>query len=408
MRKYTAFYDELFAAVADTKHGTDEQDLSGDRRGGDFAEYAKQKRSKTLRWLKVLFQAMVFLLLFQLLLGWAARSIALLADVAHSGSDVVSYGLNWFVEWCKPSHGSGNHEDTVSAQRLVQKVNIIDTVGCLASLLILISTTGWAASEAWYRLQLSRDSDSAHVGSALLAFAAVSAVVNIGLLRMYQWSRANHKENTSDIRLRSAIGNSSSIEKAETSIPMCLPCKPATSKFTIPAPAKKQITLPVEAGCPAGSKDAENGSKDVENGVLSSLHMMFHPGCQCLQAPTIDWSCQEEPALNPEAQTETAHYGKLRNLNSAAAMIHLVSDMLRSVLLLVVGVLIQSGTQDAQYADALCGLVVSLLVCMGSMALLLRMAGRLHRCCGHLKKRSQSQEAHHASEPEADLVDSAV
>jgi len=373
------------------------------RIGEDFAKSGEQERSRSLRWLKVIFQGTLLLLFFELGLGWAAGSITLLADAAHTGSDVVAYGLNWCVEWCKPSLARGTREETVRSQRVAQTISIIDTAGCVASLMALLSTTAWAASEAWYRLQLPTASGSRHVGSALLAFAAVSAAVNISMLRMYQWSRASPKENHSDISLRSDSGSSSPHDVLDTSTPLiCQPCTPANQKPTFLDPAVQQITFPVEAQGPVGTEDADNG-------ILAKMHVVIHPGCRCAQAPsaqapTNDSSWQDESALSPEVQTETAQDRKLRNLNLAAAQIHLITDVLRCVLILVVALLIQVGVvQDAQHADALCGLVVSALVCMGSTMLLLRMAGQCNRFCGRLKLGSQGQEA-----PVSELLSSSV
>jgi hypothetical protein len=52
--------------------------------------------------------------------------------------------------------------------------------------------------------------------------------------------------------------------------------------------------------------------------------------------------------------------------------------MARSLLILVVALLIQLGiVQDAKHADAMCGLIVAVLIVIGSMALMLRVAGHL-------------------------------
>jgi len=349
---------------------------SGDRRGRDFVGNFEQNKCRSLRWLKVLFLGTLFLLSIQLILGWAASSVTLLAEAAHSGSDVVSYGLNWFIEWCKPSPGLEEHMEAVSSGGIVKMANTIDMLGCFASLLTLLLASAWAASEAWHRLQLSEASGSTHVGTALLIFAAISAIVNFCMLRMYKWQAVETEAVT--------------IEDSN----VCPPCGPQAKRIQV-------NFVPAESKCPAGAGDEDDG-------ILASMHMVLHPGCDCRRLSTSDPWYQEEPALEREILTKTAQDDKHRNLNLAAAKLHLVSDMLRCILILVVASLIQlSAIHDVQYADAACGLLVSVLVCLGSMALLLRIVGRLRSFCHGKKKEGNRQEASSVTEPGTELIDSA-
>merc|ERR1712039_752467 len=68
-----------------------------------------------------------------------------------------------------------------------------------------------------------------------------------------------------------------------------------------------------------------------------------------------------------------------RNLNVIAAMVHLITDLLRSVLILLVALVIQlGGVEDAERTDAICALIVAFLVCAGSVLLLSKLGARVY------------------------------
>merc|ERR1711957_115092 len=114
----------------------------------------------------------------------------------------------------------------------------------------------------------------------------------------------------------------------------------------------------------------------MRRGMMSTLHMTLHPGCACADhADAAKDSMQKDPSTD-----ETPSVTKAQNLNVIAAMLHLVTDVLRGILVLVVALLIlMGGVEDAERADAICALVVAFLIFAGSIALAVKV---LKRLCG--------------------------
>ena len=77
--------------------------------------------------------------------------------------------------------------------------------------------------------------------------------------------------------------------------------------------------------------------------------MVVHPGCKCQHNfLTLDTEEGDKQDKRDEAVTSTS-----QNLNLAAVMLHLVTDVLRSILILVSAILILcGGVHDAERADA--------------------------------------------------------
>lgn len=133
----------------------------------------------------------------------------------------------------------------------------------------------------------------------------------------------------------------------------------------------------------ADASECPAGAEGVGGGMLSTLHMAVHPGCTCEH--------HEGDALTG-SPTMPAAAGEGRNLNLVAAMLHLITDVLRGLLILAVALLIMlGGVHDAGRADAVCALVVAALIAAGSVALLLRVAGRLQTfCCSQVNEKSKN------------------
>jgi hypothetical protein len=219
-RKYDVFYEDVAAASVATG-----VDLDGSV-GGDLAKRMAQKRRQSLRWLKIVFWGTLALFLLELLLAWAATAVTLWADAAHSGSDVISYGIGWMVEWWKSASRLPGKKKEVSIQTAAETADMIDTVGCIASVLTLFLATLWAASEAWRELHLP-SKGKPHVGSALLLFAIASSIMNIGMLQMRPRRKKTKTSNrASPISLRNLP--ESELEPAGGEMPCpsvyCQPC----------------------------------------------------------------------------------------------------------------------------------------------------------------------------------------
>eukprot|EP00928_Gymnodinium_smaydae_P033668 TRINITY_DN24053_c0_g1_i1.p1 TRINITY_DN24053_c0_g1~~TRINITY_DN24053_c0_g1_i1.p1 ORF type:complete len:412 (+),score=56.84 TRINITY_DN24053_c0_g1_i1:44-1237(+) len=358
--KYGAFYDEV-AAAKDVRVSDDLPDGSV---GGDLALSMDERRRQTLRWLKIVFVGSLVLLIFQLLIGWLATAITLLADAAHSGSDVISYAINWLVEWSKSMPGKRKE---VSAQKAAKTVDMIDTAGCVTSVVMLFFATWWAASEAWEELQAPSEG-SGHIGSALLLFAIFSSILNIGMLQM----RPRQKKQIVKDKAK-AGGETSEVSPTPIGWPTSDPDFAEYSDTIFCQPCS-----PLESEAGVGVAPSPTTIETEDTGL--SLHMIFHPGCNCA-AGKAPW-CPSEVTLNVEEEESQPAAHKFRDLNMTAARLHLFSDMVRNILILVVGVLLQLGIlKDQKYADAVCSLIVAVLILIGSLALVLRVTGRLTRCC---------------------------
>lgn len=131
---------------------------------------------------------------------------------------------------------------------------------------------------------------------------------------------------------------------------------------------------------------------------LKLLHQAFHPSCElddcpCAPAPGPSGTPSEASESDGDsisgssaasgasiAPTRSTAAGDEDNLNLYGAVLHLLTDVLRSVVILVVGILVQLGViRDSASADAVCALVVSACILLGSLALLRTAAAAL---CG--------------------------
>eukprot|EP00933_Yihiella_yeosuensis_P039172 TRINITY_DN33121_c0_g1_i2.p1 TRINITY_DN33121_c0_g1~~TRINITY_DN33121_c0_g1_i2.p1 ORF type:complete len:455 (-),score=64.21 TRINITY_DN33121_c0_g1_i2:105-1469(-) len=134
------------------------------------------------RWLSFLVVVTGILLAFQIVMGILGKSLSLIADSAHGGADLVSYGLNLYVESRKTTTTSSDESDT--APRSLHA----DLVGCVASTLMLCGATGWACQEALSRLANGSSKENFKgVGPSLLAFSILSTLGNAGTLWVYRF-----------------------------------------------------------------------------------------------------------------------------------------------------------------------------------------------------------------------------
>lgn len=96
------------------------------------------------------------------------------------------------------------------------------------------------------------------------------------------------------------------------------------------------------------------------NPRMQMLHDAFHPGCR-------DPGCDDSSC----AKGDEVPSSWSANLNVYGALLHLATDVIRSIVVLVAGVLVQSGLlKDAARTDAICALVVGFCVFAGSAAFL--------------------------------------
>lgn len=315
------------------------------------------------RWLAFLFAETSFLLVFQLTAGLLSGSLALLADCGHSGADTISYGINYFVERQKAA-ASVRSATRWSSTSVAAAVSRADLVGCGVSTVLLVLATWLATREAVSRLRATSNdrgspaggAEFKGIGPALLAFAVVSTVANVGTLVIYRrWcvnggppARLRNREKVGSlVRTPDHNGKNRTLNLCGDFAGMA----PGTS----PSSDTPQCR---DSCCRDG--DGENSASTWN----SLLHMLVHPGC------TSHAGCGKASSGDDAEGTKPAE----ANLNVTAAMLHLWADVLRGIAILVAAVLIEARlVEDPERADAVCALLVAIFVAMGSMALLQRM-----------------------------------
>jgi cation diffusion facilitator family transporter len=346
----------------------------------------------------------------QISLGWMAGSIALLADAAHSAADVVTYALNFLVEWLKNRAAFSDSERWrgLDDDGIVEKR--IDTWGSLVSLLMLAVPTWLAVSEALDVLTLSPVKDDSQIGGALLVFAVVGTALNIAMLVAYRWVSEKESAGASSKGIGDVAGNlkGSIIGNKVDAPPQITMAKRPWQSFDdenetsagdasdddASASQESGDTSPKsDAGFTSTSRsnradDKKAGGKSIFN--FETLHMVVHPGCKCQHNfLTLDTEEGDKQDKRDEAVTSTS-----QNLNLAAVMLHLVTDVLRSILILVSAILILcGGVHDAERADAVCALIVAGLICAGSLGLLMRVFDRLCECFSRKDDAPPDEEA---------------
>jgi len=345
-----------------------------------------------VRWLAFLFVETTVLLAFQVFAGLLAGSLALLADSGHSCTDVISYGINYFVERQKVAATSQAREpwgqDRAVASALVARV---DLIGCVVSMVLLCGTNWLALNEAWGRLFGSQaaavdtagdEGDFESLGPVLLLFAIVSTAANLGTLIIYRrWQVGAVPPPSSPPPLTSfevpplpSAGGFMELGDFEDGLLVCSPCNQA-----VPAVASSgRISMRcAAAGCglaTCGNVEPCGTGLDEGTGTWnwsSTLHMIVHPGCDGSHA-----SCEGQCDARSDA-----------NLNVTSAMLHLVADVLRGVTILGAALVIELRlVSDARKVDAICALLVAIFVTLGSAALLQRvwtaLSAELRSCWG--------------------------
>jgi len=328
--------------------------------------------SAALRWLGSLLAATTGLFVAQVALGLLVRSLTLLADSAHVGADALTYAFSYFVEHAK-ARATGRLGDAAAAA-----AERLDALSAAFSMAVVIGTSMCAMLDAMRRLGLldggtgrpgvalaeadvaplrrpspqSTDiEDGPSLGAALLFFALVSLAANCGLVVL-------HRRRVASAAAASAVEASESLLTASAaSAPLPPPPPP-------PPP-------PLHAPPPPGAEGAEQQRGDRRRGrrreSIAWLHQAFHPGCDPSGCHLSGGAAAStEASVNADGGRPAPE----ENLNVSGALLHLVADVLRSLVILVAGVLLQCGLfTDAAKVDAVCALTVSALIIAGSLAM---------------------------------------
>lgn len=284
-----------------------------------------QRRDEGLRWLGELLLATFLIFAAQLTLGLLVRSLTLLADAAHVFADVISYGFSYGIERAKVRAGTGP-----------QVADRLDALSAAFSAALVIGTSLYAAVDAGQRLQregpvAAAGSEASAVGPALLGFAVASFAANAALALLQS---------------RRRLAGPRAVEP----------------------PPPHPPPPPVAEDRPRRGR--ARPSRTPER--VAWLHAAFHPSCD----PTT-CGASAPPAPGGAAPPEAV------NLNVDGALLHLLADVLRSVVILIAGLLLQCGViRDAAHADVVCALVVSVLIVLGSVVMLRKVVVALRRSFG--------------------------
>lgn len=124
-------------------------------------------------------------------------------------------------------------------------------------------------------------------------------------------------------------------------------------------------------GSHACTSCCDSGAAGKQNKLKSALHMLVHPGC------TDSSHGFEGDDLTCDSQDTTG-----TNLNLSAAMLHLITDIVRGIIILVSAVVIQAGVAyDADKVDAVCAILVAIFIFVGAIAIFQRLAKSVRSGC---------------------------
>eukprot|EP00929_Paragymnodinium_shiwhaense_P109259 TRINITY_DN75648_c0_g1_i1.p1 TRINITY_DN75648_c0_g1~~TRINITY_DN75648_c0_g1_i1.p1 ORF type:complete len:525 (+),score=128.33 TRINITY_DN75648_c0_g1_i1:100-1674(+) len=326
------------------------------------------------RWLLLLAAASSGLLVLQLLMGSLAHSLTLLADSAHTAADCVSYFFAFFAERAKgglAKHGT-------------RYVSFVDILSACLSLGVVFVPSCVAMREAAARLGWTGDgaamvaaagpaeTDFRLMGSALLIFSIASIFVNASLVLA-------HFRRQSEDKLQAALPPPAPVvQEGEVGA--------RTRSF---GAGKRQLCRnyrdsrrSAAGDGPAGSSRGPGSQAQQGSSHMQLLHMAFHPGCQTGCTHTGKAGNRPLPPASPQddsgaAAMEAAAAAALAaldsselNLNVAGALLHVCTDVVRSIVIMVVGALVFLRVMSDPYkADAGCAIVVGGCVILGSSAM---------------------------------------
>jgi Co/Zn/Cd efflux system component len=281
----------------------------------DSSKGATPAERVQLLWLGALATGSFVQLAVQLGLAMMSGSLTLIADMGHSCADVVSYIGTYVVESYKVEL---RHNSNSDSQRTVAR---LDAISGLLSCMLVAGTSAHAAVDAVRRLRGGSGPDGTGlIGFAMLIFSCFSTAVNATLLAARY------------------VG------------PLAPPDQPSELQ-----PLLASGVQPPPPPVPSGGRGRPRRGR---NRGMQMLHDAFHPGCQ-------DPGCNDDNCERGDG----ANSSWSANLNVYGALLHLATDVIRSIVVLVAGLLLQGGlVRDAARADAVCALVVGFCVFAGSSA----------------------------------------
>jgi len=268
----------------------------------------------SLQWMVALTVATAALLALQVLLGASIGALALLADSAHGAADFASYTLATFVEYFKFRFGAQSINARAAAQ--------LDRASAGFSILVVMATSVCCFAEATGRLTAAEPVVENGLGSSMMVVAALGFALNGGLLALRSWMQEQQPPEPP--------------EPPEP--PAALPRQSSRRSAANKAPAKTRFCTP--------GKGSE---------MSKSLHAVFHPGC--LGHGEDGCSIQS---------CNAGH-----NLNLYGVVLHVASDVARTLLMFIAGALVRGGIfRNSAAVDAVCSCLIAGCVTLGSLWLI--------------------------------------
>jgi hypothetical protein len=216
--------------------------------------------------------------------------------------------------------------------------------------------------------------------------------------------KAGHREILADIN--SGVMTSTSLVNDESGshLPVLLSA-PVAVKFNGPRKTEMQLmssrnahqVKPLELarsfhvcgqGCNHTKGEGEGDGighpdENEEETWASLIHSLVHPGCEGHRGSCSKLGDRGGTGIETTAKSSSDH-----NFNVDAAMLHIVSDVVRGILMLVLAILIRAGVVNAKRADIISALLVAGLVLIGALSIFQKIfsvagclclgSGRLH------------------------------
>lgn len=277
-----------------------------------------------LKWLSTLTSLTAALLVVQILLGYFTGALVVVADAAHGAADLASYFLAAFLEYMKYHFGKKAVGVNMSYR--------IDRFSACFSVLVVFTNSAVVAIEAALQLKDGNaHGEESSLGAVMMIVAFLGLALNATLLFAHFWIKR---------------GGDGSAEADGPAPPPPVP---------VAASAATGVRVAVDGREAQRQARRMNRKKKERCLPTFSMHAAFHPGCQ-------DGNCDAEKMSS----------GEQPNLNVYGVILHVGTDVARTMLMLIVGLLVQCKVLGSNFVkvDAYCAFAICCCVVLGSAWLL--------------------------------------
>lgn len=330
------------------------------------------RQHRTLRWFLFLVTSTSVLVLLQVVLGVVAQSLTLLSDVAHGVADVVSYGINYAMERRKSRSRRIEEQSFKSTNENEREWEVsADLWGCVLTTVMLVGATVFSLVESLDRLyHAEEEEDFDEIGSSMLVFAIASTVVNVGSLVIFRFLDWRDRNQTREERAEQVAEIPQPGTEAQVEGVNMMECSPCDSWYGV-------AHLVLHPGCALGSCDTVLTSAPTSTTGPRVIGVTLAEEAFAHSAASTTTSSEEG---TPQTALDPSFINGGFNLNVDSAMLHLITDVLRSITIVVVAVGIEfKCLKNAGRADAICSLFVSFLILVGACSIWRRMLSLLHQ-----------------------------